>query len=85
MDQRTSTQRLRIEKAHDALQRHGLAAVLVPSTSNVIASLLAIQFLLGLFVVDARSRQAGTGSKGTGGPPRSVAQGSHGQMAARYS
>ena len=38
MDTRTSTHRLRIEKVRDALKRHGLAAVLVPSSDPHLRS-----------------------------------------------
>ncbi|MES2228209.1 MAG: aminopeptidase P family protein [Pseudomonadota bacterium] len=40
MDTRTSTHRLRIEKVRDALQRHGLAAVLVPSSDPHLSEYL---------------------------------------------
>ena len=40
MDIRTSTFRLRIEKARDALKRHGLAAVLVPSSDPHLSEYL---------------------------------------------
>jgi Xaa-Pro aminopeptidase len=40
MDTRTSTHRLRIEKARGALQRHGLAAVLVPSSDPHLSEYL---------------------------------------------
>ena len=40
MDTRTSTHRLRIEKVRDALKRHGLAAVLVPSSDPHLSEYL---------------------------------------------
>src|SRR5258706_8520363 len=40
MDTRTSTHRLRIDKARDALKRHGLAAVLVPSSDPHLSEYL---------------------------------------------
>jgi Xaa-Pro aminopeptidase len=40
MDTRTSPHRLRIEKARDALKRHGLAAVLVPSSDPHLSEYL---------------------------------------------
>src|ERR1700755_2430573 len=40
MDQRTSTHRLRIQKARDALKRHGLAAGLVPSSDPHLSEYL---------------------------------------------
>jgi Xaa-Pro aminopeptidase len=40
MDTRTSTFRLRIEKVRDALKRHGLAAVLVPSSDPHLSEYL---------------------------------------------
>ena len=40
MDTRTSPYRLRIEKVRDALQRHGLAAVLVPSSDPHLSEYL---------------------------------------------
>ena len=40
MDTRTSAHRLRIEKVRDALKRHGLAAVLVPSSDPHLSEYL---------------------------------------------
>lgn len=40
MDTRTSTHRLRIERVRDALKRHGLAAVLVPSSDPHLSEYL---------------------------------------------
>ena len=40
MDTRTSTHRLRIERVRDALERHGLAAVLVPSSDPHLSEYL---------------------------------------------
>ena len=40
MDTRTSAFRLRIEKVRDALKRHGLAAVLVPSSDPHLSEYL---------------------------------------------
>src|SRR5882672_6555166 len=40
MDTRTSTHRLRIDKARDALKRHALAAVLVPSSDPHLSEYL---------------------------------------------
>jgi Xaa-Pro aminopeptidase len=40
MDTRTSTHRLRIDKVRDALKRHGLAAVLVPSSDPHLSEYL---------------------------------------------
>ncbi|HEY4069592.1 MAG TPA: aminopeptidase P family protein [Burkholderiaceae bacterium] len=40
MDHRTSTHRLRIEKVRDALKRHGLTAVLVPSSDPHLSEYL---------------------------------------------